>query len=88
VQARLQRLQNNYEDFGMRRTVEGVVIVHVSQLWKLLITDRRNTVILISCFSKLQELSTNCEAHLRCNNTDIVSVRETISDLESRMKRV
>lgn len=28
VQARLQRLQNNYEDFGMRRTVEGVLVVH------------------------------------------------------------
>lgn len=26
--ARLQRLQNNYEDFGMRRTVEGVLVVH------------------------------------------------------------
>lgn len=30
VAARLQRLQNNYEDFGMRRTVEGVLVVHVS----------------------------------------------------------
>ena len=28
VSARLQRLQNNYEDFGMRRTVEGVLVVH------------------------------------------------------------
>ena len=28
VQARLQRLQNNYEDYGMRRTVEGVLVVH------------------------------------------------------------
>ncbi|KAJ9096783.1 hypothetical protein QFC21_005054 [Naganishia friedmannii] len=28
VAARLQRLQNNYEDFGMRRTVEGVLVVH------------------------------------------------------------
>ena len=28
VTARLQRLQNNYEDFGMRRTVEGVLVVH------------------------------------------------------------
>ena len=28
VSARLQRLQNNYEDFGMRRTVEGILIVH------------------------------------------------------------
>ncbi|KAG8980813.1 hypothetical protein FRB90_007468, partial [Tulasnella sp. 427] len=28
VQARLQRLQNNYEDFGMRRTVEAVLVVH------------------------------------------------------------
>ena len=28
VSARLQRLQNNYEDFGMRRTVEGVLLVH------------------------------------------------------------
>lgn len=26
--ARLQRLQNNYEDYGMRRTVEGVLVVH------------------------------------------------------------
>jgi hypothetical protein len=26
VAARLQRLQNNYEDFGMRRTVEGVLV--------------------------------------------------------------
>ncbi|KAF9027860.1 hypothetical protein BDZ89DRAFT_1066602, partial [Hymenopellis radicata] len=25
VSARLQRLQNNYEDFGMRRTVEGIL---------------------------------------------------------------
>jgi hypothetical protein len=31
VAARLQRLQNNYEDFGMRRTVEGVLVVHVSR---------------------------------------------------------
>jgi hypothetical protein len=30
VAARLQRLQNNYEDFGMRRTAEGVLVVHVS----------------------------------------------------------
>lgn len=28
MSARLQRLQNNYEDFGMRRTVEGVLLVH------------------------------------------------------------
>lgn len=28
VAARLQRLQNNYEDYGMRRTVEGVLVVH------------------------------------------------------------
>ena len=28
VAARLQRLQNNYEDFGMRRTVEGVLVCH------------------------------------------------------------
>lgn len=28
VSARLQRLQNNYEDYGMRRTVEGVLVVH------------------------------------------------------------
>ena len=28
MSARLQRLQNNYEDFGMRRTVEGVLVVH------------------------------------------------------------
>lgn len=28
VTARLQRLQSNYEDFGMRRTVEGVLLVH------------------------------------------------------------
>jgi cleavage and polyadenylation specificity factor subunit 5 len=28
VSARLQRLQNNYEDFGMRRTVEGILVVH------------------------------------------------------------
>lgn len=28
VAARLQRLQNNYEDFGMRRTVEGILVVH------------------------------------------------------------
>lgn len=28
VAARLQRLQNNYEDFGMRRTVEAVLVVH------------------------------------------------------------
>ena len=28
VAARLQRLQNNYEDFGMRRTVEGILLVH------------------------------------------------------------
>ncbi len=26
--ARLQRLQNNYEDLGMRRTVEAVLVVH------------------------------------------------------------
>lgn len=31
VAARLQRLQNNYEDFGMRRTAEGVLVVHVSR---------------------------------------------------------
>ena len=28
VQARLQRLQNNYEDYGMRRTVEGILVRH------------------------------------------------------------
>lgn len=28
VSARLQRLQNQYEDFGMRRTVESVLLVH------------------------------------------------------------
>lgn len=28
VSARLQRLQNQYEDFGMRRTVEAVLVVH------------------------------------------------------------
>ncbi|KAF4622173.1 hypothetical protein D9613_009347 [Agrocybe pediades] len=28
VSARLQRLQNNYEDYGMRRTVEGILVVH------------------------------------------------------------
>ncbi|PWN99555.1 cleavage and polyadenylation specificity factor, 25 kDa subunit [Tilletiopsis washingtonensis] len=28
VAARLQRLQNNYEDFGMRRTTEAVLVVH------------------------------------------------------------
>ncbi|KIM87827.1 hypothetical protein PILCRDRAFT_814542 [Piloderma croceum F 1598] len=28
VSARLQRLQNNYEDSGMRRTVEGILVVH------------------------------------------------------------
>ncbi|KAJ2926002.1 hypothetical protein H1R20_g11100, partial [Candolleomyces eurysporus] len=28
VSVRLQHLQNNYEDFGMRRTVEGILIVH------------------------------------------------------------
>ncbi len=28
VAARLQRLQNNYEDLGMRRTVEAVLVVH------------------------------------------------------------
>ncbi|POW05716.1 hypothetical protein PSTT_09440 [Puccinia striiformis] len=28
VTSRLQRLQNNYEDFGMRRTVEGILVVH------------------------------------------------------------
>jgi hypothetical protein len=28
VAARLQRLQNNYEDWGMRRTVEGILVVH------------------------------------------------------------
>ncbi|CED83026.1 cleavage and polyadenylation specific factor 5 [Phaffia rhodozyma] len=28
VSARLQRLQNNYEEFGMRRTMEGVLLVH------------------------------------------------------------
>lgn len=28
VAARLQRLQNNYEDYGIRRTVEGVLVVH------------------------------------------------------------
>ena len=28
MSARLQRLQNNYEDFGMRRTVEGILVVH------------------------------------------------------------
>lgn len=28
VSARLQRLRNQYEDFGMRRTVESVLIVH------------------------------------------------------------
>jgi hypothetical protein len=44
VAARLQRLQNNYEDYGMRRTVEGVLVVHVrlktaSHLWTE--SDRR-----------------------------------------------
>jgi hypothetical protein len=28
VAARLQRLQNNYEDWGTRRTVEGILVVH------------------------------------------------------------
>ncbi|GAA95528.1 uncharacterized protein L969DRAFT_85202 [Mixia osmundae IAM 14324] len=28
VAARLQRLQNQYEDFGMRRTAEGILVVH------------------------------------------------------------
>ena len=28
VAARLQRLQNDYETSGMRRTVEGVLVVH------------------------------------------------------------
>jgi hypothetical protein len=28
VAARLQRLQNNYEDWGMRRTCEGILVVH------------------------------------------------------------
>lgn len=28
VAARLQRLQNNYEDLGMRRTVEAILVVH------------------------------------------------------------
>ncbi|PWN45186.1 cleavage and polyadenylation specificity factor, 25 kDa subunit [Ceraceosorus guamensis] len=28
VAARLQRLQNNYEDMGMRRTVEAILVVH------------------------------------------------------------
>ncbi|KZV70907.1 hypothetical protein PENSPDRAFT_428114 [Peniophora sp. CONT] len=28
VSARLQLLQNNYEDYGVRRTVEGVLVVH------------------------------------------------------------
>ena len=28
VAARLQRIQNNFEDFGMRRTVEGILVVH------------------------------------------------------------
>ncbi|KAF7291503.1 Cleavage and polyadenylation specificity factor subunit 5 [Mycena kentingensis (nom. inval.)] len=28
VSARLQRLQNNYEDWGMRRTVEAILVVH------------------------------------------------------------
>ncbi|KAG9056140.1 hypothetical protein FS842_000181 [Serendipita sp. 407] len=28
VAARLQRLSNNYEDYGMRHTVEGVLVVH------------------------------------------------------------
>jgi cleavage and polyadenylation specificity factor subunit 5 len=28
VAARLQRLQNDYEMAGMRRTVEGVLVVH------------------------------------------------------------
>lgn len=28
VAARLQRLQNQYEDFGIRHTVEGVLVVH------------------------------------------------------------
>ncbi|KAH8927557.1 cleavage and polyadenylation specificity factor, 25 kDa subunit [Atractiella rhizophila] len=28
VSSRLQRLANNYEDYGMRRTVEGVLVVH------------------------------------------------------------
>lgn len=28
VAARLQRLKNNYDECGMRRTVEGVLLVH------------------------------------------------------------
>lgn len=28
MSARLQRLQNQYEDFGMRRSVEAVLVVH------------------------------------------------------------
>lgn len=28
VAARLQRLQNQYEDYGMRRTVEAILVVH------------------------------------------------------------
>ena len=47
VSARLQRLQNNYEDFGMRRSTEAVLVVHehghphvlliqvASSFWKL-----------------------------------------------------
>ncbi|PWN26809.1 cleavage and polyadenylation specific factor 5 [Jaminaea rosea] len=47
VSARLQRLQNNYEDFGMRRSTEAVLLVHehghphvlliqvASSFWKL-----------------------------------------------------
>lgn len=54
VQARFQRLRNEFEELGMRRTVEGVLIVHEHNLPHVLLLQLGTSffklwVVLIRC---------------------------------------
>ena len=61
MSARLQRLQNNYEDFGMRRTVEGILVVHdhghphilmlqiANAFFKLYVSSNHHLLLVLSC---------------------------------------
>jgi len=79
VAARLQRLQNNYEDFGMRHTVEGVLVVHDHGHPHILMLQIANA------FFKLQVASFFYHPpRIMTSGTD----RETISNLVKKKHKV
>ena len=85
MSARLQRLQNNYEDFGMRRTVEGILVVHdhghphilmlqiANAFFKLCVFILRDLLELVNFFAGPVTISNRVKMTSTASNGDSMS---------------